>query len=290
MSQLDLHLVATFLAVLDTGNFGAAAKQRGISQGAVSQQISKLESQLGERLIVRSARSCEPTPVGAEFSRHARDLVRLARRAETAVRQRCVVVGASSNIGIYLIQPYLKAFAKRANSVPLDVRIASNPQIASLLDTGELDVAVMEWWDNRPGYHADIWRREALVTIVPPDHPWASLKELPADLLQGVPLLGGETGTGTGRILAEKLGHHNLSTAQQLGSTEAVKQWVKAGLGVSVVLAGTVSQDLADGSLCAIPFADDATSKTLFVIRRSDFLPASPVHQLMACLLENPVL
>lgn len=283
---MDLHQVATFLAVVDSGNFGTAAKQRGISQGAVSQQISKLESRLGVRLLSRSPRRCEPTPVGAEFCRHARDLVRLAQRAETAVRQRSVTLGASSNIGIYLIQPYLKAFSKRSNSVLLDIKIASNPQISSLLNTGELDVAVMEWWDNRPGYHADVWRQEALVAIVPPDHPWASLKELPPDFLQGVPLLGGESGTGTGRILAERLGYNNLSTSQQLGSTEAVKQWVKAGLGVSVVLAGTVSEDVADGSLCAIPFADHPPSKNLYVVWRSDLMPESSAHQLVNCLLD----
>lgn len=285
MNLLDLDQVATFLAVLETGNFGTAAGHRGISQGAVSQQISKLESQLGAHLIIRSTRRCLPTSAGAEFARHARDLLRVSLRAQTAVGKRGAVLGASSNIGIYLIQPYLKEFAKKHAAVQPQVRIASNPEIAALLDSGELDVAAMEWWDDRPGYHAAVWRRENLVAIVAPDHPWASLRELPANLLECVPLLGGEPGTGTGRILAEYLSQKSLPPAQTLGSTEAVKQWVKAGLGVSVVLAGTVSDDVAAGTMCAIPLADRQPSKDLYAIWRRDLLPDNTARRFVDCLL-----
>ena len=58
----------------------------------------------------------------------------------------------------------------------------------------------MEWWDERPGFVSRVWRSEEMVVIVAPDHPWV---DRPVECrVQGVPMLGGEPGTGTGRILA----------------------------------------------------------------------------------------
>lgn len=287
MSTLDLDQVATFIAVIETGNFGAAASHRGLSQGAVSQQIGKLENQLGARLLVRSNRRCTATLAGTEFARYARALLRLSQRAQAAIRQRSAVFGASSNIGIYLIHPYLTEFCKSGDTGQVQVRIASNPDIASLLDNGELDAAAMEWWDDRPGYRAAVWRREEMVVIVAPDHPWAAFQQLPSSYLERAPLLGGEPGTGTGRMLAECLGGRSLATAQQLGSTEAVKQWVKAGLGVSLVLAGTVSDEVANGSLRAIPVSEQKLGKNLYLIWRDDLLPESPALQFIDYLLRK---
>ncbi|MGE0313606.1 MAG: LysR family transcriptional regulator [Lautropia sp.] len=277
--MLDLDQVATFVAVVDSGSFGGAAGCRGISQGAVSQQVGKLESRLGARLLVRSSRQCTATPAGAEFLPHARALLGLASRAERSVRLRSAVFGASSNIGVYLLQPYLREFARRPGAAPVQVRIGSNPEIADLLDAGQIDAAAMEWWDGRPGYHALEWRREALVAIAAPDHPWALLRAVSRARLEQVPLLGGESGTGTGRILAQCWGGTTLRAGEQLGSTEAVKQWVKAGLGVSVVLSGTVASDVADGSLRAIPFAGCRPVKALQVIWRGDLPSTSAARQ-----------
>lgn len=243
--------------------------------------MRKLEAALGVRLIERGVRGCLPTPEGTAFLAYAESLLRLNARAVEALRAHRIAIGASSNIGVYLLQPYIKSyFDNRAGRRPPDIQIHQNPVIADKLDAGEIDVATMEWWDNRPGYVARAWRREELVAIVPPDHPWVELPRLPRAVLQGVPLLGGEPGTGTGRILARYFGAQpgNLQIGMRLGSTEAVKQWVKAGLGVSLVLAGTVAEECREGTLVAIPLDGEPPNKELYVIWRESLAADSPAR------------
>lgn len=192
------------------------------------------------------------------------------------MQQTQVTVGASSNIGTYLLQPYIKAFLETELSpCEVEVMIRQNPVVAEKVENGEVDVAVMEWWDGRSGCNAALWRREELVIIVPPDHSWAGMSAIPASLLTEAPMLGGEPGTGTGRLLTRYLGDavESMKPAMNLGSTEAVKQWVKAGLGVSLVLAGTVEQERRDGSLCVIPLEGEPICKELYVIWRDSLSP-----------------
>ena len=259
-------------------NFRAAARALGLSQGAVSQHVRKLETALGAPLLVRHARGCAPTPEGAEFVSYAESLVRLNARAVAAVMRRRIAVGASSNIGIYLLQPYLKSYLdETGGSHPVDVCIHPNPVVADMLDAGEIEVAAMEWWDRRPGYVARPWRREELVVIVPRGHPWAARSHVSRAMFQGAPILGGEPGTGTGRLLARYFGDaaRDLSVTMRLGSTEAVKQAVKAGLGVSLVLAGTVAAECRAGTLAAVPLEGERPCKELYVIRRASLPPQS---------------
>lgn len=274
--------MASFLAISRLGNFHLAARELGLSQGAISQQLQKLEAQLGVRLIDRDRQGCRLTHDGREFEGHAQHLHRLAANAVNAFRRRPLMLGASSNIGIYLLRPYLRAYGEvLQESSAMEIRIHRNPVIAEKLASGDIDLALMEWWDQRPGYSATLWRKEQLVVIVGPDHPWAGLPSLAPKRLRGVPLLGGEPGTGTGRILMEYLGEDPsmLPAGRRLGSTDAVKQWVKDGMGVSVVLAGTVADEVRAGNLVAIPFEGDPPCKSLYVIWRDTFAAHHPARR-----------
>ncbi|MDX9766429.1 MAG: LysR family transcriptional regulator [Ectothiorhodospiraceae bacterium] len=274
--MLNPQHVATFLALVATRSFHEAARRRGISQAAVSQHIRKLEERLGVRVIDRDLAGCELTPEGTAFLPFAQSLTRLHERALAAVRDRQVTVGASSNIGTYLLQPYVKAFLARTDH-RIEVTIGANPQIAERLENGELDVALLEWWDERPGCEARPWRDEEVVVIAPPDHDWQARSSVTRELLRAAPLLGGEPGTGTGRLLDHYFGDdaQHIRVVRRLGSTEAVKRWVRAGLGVSLVLAGTVEEERADGSLLVLPFEGEPPRKRLHVAWRGGLLPQS---------------
>lgn len=288
--MLNLHHVRSLMAVIEHGNFREAARRLRCSQPAVSQHVRKLEEALQATLIVRDRQSCRPTREAEAFLPYARSLLSLAERAEAAVMRRALTIGASSNIGIYMLQPHVKAFQSNGGAgIDVDLWIGANPAVAEKLEMHEIDVAVMEWWDERPGFTATAWRREPLVAIVPPDHAWAALPAVNLDALLDTPLIGGESGTGTGRVLREALGDaaERLQVGTQLGSTEAVKHAVAAGLGVSLVLQSAVNDEVRAGSLRALPLADMPLEKSLFVIERDGQPAGAPASRFAESLLRT---
>lgn len=289
---MKFEYVESFLAVVHTGSFRQAAKHLGISQPAVSQHIKKLEACLNTQLIIRDRKGNQLTPAAQKLLPYAESLILLTQRAVSALESTKLRIGASSNIGIYLLPPYLKYHLEQyGNSYEVDLVIDTNPVIANQLETGLVDIALMEWWDNRPGFTAQLWQSEELVFIVPPIHPWRNLPKVPKAYLENIQMLGGERGTGTGRLLRQFFGNqvHKIQISMQLGSTEAVKRSVQAGLGVSIVLSKSVTQEVQAGLLHAISIDLDGKTlrKELFVICRSSLSFNSPVHQFTQMLLNK---
>lgn len=289
---MNFEYVESFLAVVHTGSFRQAAKQLGISQPAVSQHIKNLEASLNTQLIIRDRKGNQLTPAAQKLLPYAESLILVIERAVSALKSTKLRIGASSNIGIYLLPPYLKHhFELYDNSYEVDLVIDANPVIADKLETGLVDIALMEWWDNRPGFTSQLWQSEELVFIVPPNHPWQNLPKVPKAYLENIEMLGGEKGTGTGRLLQQFFGEqvHKMRISMQLGSTEAVKRAVQAGLGVSIVLSKSVTQEVQAGLLYAIPIDVDNKSlrKELFVIWRNSISCKNPVHQFTQILLNE---
>jgi DNA-binding transcriptional LysR family regulator len=287
--MLNLQFVETFLAVVRTGSFRRAGETLGYAQPTVSQHIRKLERALNVPLIVRRPNGCAPTAEAETFLPYAESLIRVTRQAESALSGRRLAVGASSNVGIYLLQPHLRAFQQSVSpDTAVELVLGTNPQIAAKLAAAEVDVAVMEWWSDVAGWRAQRWRREPLVVIVPPGHPWARLAGLPVGHLRGAPMIGGEPGTGTGRILRGALGPlgRELRVVCELGSTEAVKQAVKAGRGVSIVFANAVVDEVKARSLVALELDGIDLAKDLYVAHRDNLPASAPARRFAGLLLD----
>lgn len=279
--MIDLECVVTFLAVVNHGGFREASKHTGLAQPTVSQHIKRLEHSLNASLIQRSNAGCKLSHKGHQFLPYAQQLMRIHERIEASFIETELLVGASSNAGIYLLQPYIKAYwdmhvkshpDSQLQPPPLKLSIGSNTDVMKRLNNYEIDVAVLEWWDHRPGYQARLWRSEELVAIVPISHPWAKRSSIPSAWIKGHALLGGEAGSGTGRLLREYWGKDadTISISMQLGSTEAVKNAVQAGLGISLVMACSVEDEVQSGRLVALHFDDKPPAKNLYLISRQD--------------------
>jgi DNA-binding transcriptional LysR family regulator len=279
VSGVNAAQVAAYLAVIDTGGFRSAAAQLGVTQGAVSQQVRRLETEVGANLIQRSGAGCRPAPGTEAFVRYARTLADVADRAARLFRDPELVVGAASNIGTYLLQPMVKAISD-AHTGRYRIRqyLGTNSDVLDRLVLGAVDVAVTEWWDHRPGFEATRWREEELVVIAGPGHRWWQRGSVPIADLAGQTILGGEPASGTGTLLRAVLGHAaaRLPPAVNLGSTAAVKEAVHAGLGVSLVLAASVQSEVASGRLRTLSLDGPALRKSLWIARPAALVPADP--------------
>lgn len=266
--RLNLEQVESWLTLVENGSFRATAKQLSLSQPTVTQHIQRLEAQIGGRLIERSTRGCVPTALGRRLAPIARSLL----NADTQASQMLSPpprLGACSNIGVYLLPQLLASFCARHPRPAL--RIGTNPEILEAIATEQVDIGLLEWWVPRPGMIAIPWRQEPMVVIAPPGHAWAARPAVTFSDLRDTQMIGGEPGTGTGRLLREMLSNGVALPApsMELGSTEAVKRSVAAGLGISVVLASSCASEIREGRLLACRLEPEVY-KTLWLARRAD--------------------
>lgn len=286
---MNLTQIAAYVAVIDAGGFRAAASRLGVTQGAVSQHIRRLEVELGATVVQRDPVRCVPTPAHAAFERYARTLLDVSERATKLFSDPELVVGSSSNIGTYLLQPLIKSIGE-AHTDLYRIRqvIGTNSDIVDRLASGEVDVAFTEWWDQRPGFEATPWRDEPLMVIVGPAHQWAGRRSVPVDDLAQETMLGGEPASGTGTLLRNVLGDDagKLPATVNLGSTAAVKSAVTAGLGVSLVLAASTSEEVASGQLHALALEGPQLRKRLWVVHRSALVPTDPAAAFTRAIMD----
>lgn len=143
----------SLVAIVQTGSFQSAARALGLAQPTVSQHLQKLEEQVGVTLVQRSRSGCQPTTRALAFMPHATALLDMHARALEALHGNRERVGASSNIGTYLLQPFVRNYLTTANERgEVDLRIAANPDVADQLLAGQLDAAIMEWWLPHPDF------------------------------------------------------------------------------------------------------------------------------------------
>jgi DNA-binding transcriptional LysR family regulator len=188
-----------------------------------------------------------------------------------------LTIAASTNIGTYHLPRILRRFQANAGAPEVRVSIGTNQEVYRRIEKDEADVGLTEWWDQREGLSALQWHEEPLMVIVPRDHPWASRKSVTPRELLATPMIGGEAGTGTASILRSMFAEaKDLHVSMTLGSTEAVKQAVIAGLGISLVMKTAVENEMADGRLVALPVSGRKIKKPLFAVHQRGVVSASP--------------
>ncbi len=281
--MINLIHVRSFLAVVDTKGIRAAARVLELAPSTVVDHVKQLEADLSAPLVVRDYGAATPTPQGARFLPFARALMSTASRARDLMHHPLLRLAAASNIGIYMLQPPLAAF-QRETGIKVELWIGSNPLVAERLARGEADLAAMEWWDDRSGFAANTWAREPLVVIVAPGHRWADRGKVSVGEISSEPMLGGEPGSGTGRLLREQLGSiaEQLRTVSGFGSTEAVKRAVRAGRGISIVMKSAVTDEVASRQIIALSIEGVELIKEIKFVVPDQLPPTAPAMTFLA--------
>lgn len=291
---LTLHRLELFLSVLDTGGVARAAVARRLSQPAVSEHVRGLESFFGVRLFERAGRGVRPTNAARllePFVRQALGL--LTSAAQTAVELRglrvgAVAVGASTTPGTYLLPAVLGRFHIAHPDIALTLRIGDTREIEQWVAAGRVELGVIGEAPVRPGIVAEPWVKDELVAIVARRHPLARRRSIRAAALASDPYISREEGSSTRGIAEQFFGELGvvLRPAMELGSTEAVREAVAAGLGVSVVSRHAVRP--GDPRVVALHFQGRRWVRDLLAIRREG-APLSPAAaRLRELLLPGP--
>lgn len=256
---MDPHLVV-FKAVADKKSFSQAAKSLHISQPAISLQIQSLEENLGARLFDRNNKRVALTQAGKIFYKYATQIIEMYEQAQKEIAELTglvkgkINIGASLTIGEYVIPKIAGHFIKDHPEVNINIGIANTEEITKQLLTNTIDIGLVEGYIKHTDLIAEKFMDDELVVIVPVDHPWAKREFISVDNLLSQPFILRESGSGTRDIMEKKLNEHSiyindLQVAMELGSTQAIKEAVSVGLGISIISKWTIKNDLKFNNL-----------------------------------------
>ena len=273
---LNLHLLRMFATVVRTGSFSRAAEALHVSQPAISKGVADFELQIGCRLLDRVPKGVRPTREGQALMRHAEVLFAAERAAEEEMRslrnlgEGSLRIGASTTIASYMLAEYLGLFHNAYPNIDLHIISANTREIADLTIGHEIDIALVEGPIKDENLITTPWRTDVMELIVGPNHPFATATT-PIDhrALAMETLIVREPGSGSREIVTKALADHGVEPRHtlEIGSTEAIKQAVAAGLGVSIVSTAAVPDQLAQGRLKIISIRDLNIERQLWQLK-----------------------
>lgn len=281
---LNLHHLRVFAAVAEQRGFSRAAVALRISQPAVSKAVRQLERRIGVPLLERAGRASRLTAAGEQLAARARELFAVETAAEEELRALrgleagSLRVGASTTVATYLLPPILARFHDAHPAIALRVVSANTRTITRALLERRLDVALVEGPVEHPRVRARRWRSDELVLIAPPDHRLVSRRSVDVHELTAERFVVREAGSGTREVAERALAKSGVRPAVglQLGSTEAVKQAVAAGLGLAIVSRYAAEDQLALGSVALVRLRGVELERTLSELRLEGREPSAP--------------
>jgi DNA-binding transcriptional LysR family regulator len=274
---LNLHLLRLFATVARTGSFSRAAESLHISQPAISKSVRDFELQVGCRLLDRGPQGVRPTREGEALARHAAVLFAAERAAEEELQamrglhQGSLRIGASTTIATYMIPEYLGAFNQAHPGIELNILSANTQAIADHLISHEIDIALVEGPVDDHNLVSEPWRTDAMVLIAAPDHPFARAGgPVSLDALKHETLIVREQGSGSLQVVSDALHARGVVPARTLevGGTEAIKQVVAANVGVAIVSAATIKDQVELGKLHVVELNDFTIERTLWQLKK----------------------
>ncbi|GHB83800.1 MULTISPECIES: LysR family transcriptional regulator [Streptomyces] len=281
---MEIRLLVTFEKVATVLSFTQAAAELKYAQSSVTSQIRALESSLGVQLFDRLGSHIRLTEAGDRLVPYARQIIELSEEARAAVvgteePSGTLTVGTMESLTSYRLSPLLELFHHRYPGVRLSMRPTLGDETRQALRQGTYDVGfLMERETEHAGLEVTLLAEEPLALVAAPGHPLAGAAVSAvstADLVRE-PLLATEPGCAYRDLFEEELNTRSAEPVSfmEFGTIEATKRAAAAGLGIALLPAVTVAEELADGRLVALRWEPPFTLSTQLAWRSGKRLPA----------------
>jgi DNA-binding transcriptional LysR family regulator len=277
---MDLRRLEIFAKVAEIGSFSRAADALSLTQPTVSEHVRGLEDELGVQLLDRLGRGAAPTRAGILFLGYAQRLLALAREARQAIDQFQGRTSGELTVGY--------------PEISISLLIGDSRQVTEWVDGGRVEVGVV---GARPATRTVEWRELAsdeLVVVVPAGHRWFDFSTVTVAALRAEPLVLRERGSGSRQALERALEEAGLALGAfrvvgEMGSTQAIKQAVRAGVGVSLISRRAVADECRARLLHCVAVKDLRVSRSFYLVTHRD-RSRSPLAAAFLEFLESQVL
>jgi LysR family transcriptional regulator, hydrogen peroxide-inducible genes activator len=290
---MELSQLRYVAAVADSGNFTRAAVRLDIAQPSLSQQIIKLEKELGHKLFHRLGRKAVLTEAGKVFLERAR---RILFEVEGATKElgdhpsleRKITVGAIPTLAPYVLPELIKRCQKRYPNLQVNIREDFKKTLIAELLEGELDMALVALPVADPSIHVDVLWKEPLMLTVSVDHPLASKPRVTgADLAAENFILLGSSSSLAAQVRRFCGDHHfEPRIGSQCAQVATVKALVGNGAGISILPRGARTDDDRDW-LAYISLSDSEPTREIAVLRHMQRYQSRGAEQFLSLLREE---
>ena len=274
---MDFEQLETFLQVARHSSFSRAAEKRFRTQPAISSQIRALEEEVGAKLLDRSGGKVSITASGKLFQKYAEEILEARKAVLTAIAETErvprgeIIVGANEGTCLHILPEVFAEFKKQYPDVAVNITRADYGKILDSVIDNSVDFGFVSLPVSDSRLTVVLIHRDELVVIAPPRHPLAKLKSAPICEVAKFPLVMPKAGHT--RDALEELFHENKlkpQYAMELDSSELLKRFIAADVGVGFIARSNVQEDVQAKVLVAIPMAETPIRRDLALIFRKD--------------------
>lgn len=278
---MEFRKLEVFCKVVELKSFTRAAEATYLSQPTISEHIRGLENELGQKLFNRLGKEVEITPVGEVLYKYAVEIMKKQQEAIQAVAHFSgtlagkISIGCGTIPGTYILPELISSFHHVHPLTKAILRITSSRIIADKVLSGELEFGIVgARWNEKKLIWSEIFTDE-LILAVHPEHRLADKHEVSLQTAMQFPFVLREPESGTRRVFAhilenEGIRENELKVIAEIGSTAAVKEAVKAGIGASVLSKRAVSDDLNCGKLVTLSIQGQDMRRSFFLVQRKN--------------------
>ncbi|TNF90547.1 MAG: LysR family transcriptional regulator [Gammaproteobacteria bacterium] len=271
------HTVAKLLS------FTKAAEALHMTQPAVTFQVRQLEEYFNTRLFDRTHNKVNLTPAGERVAEFAERIFDLYSEMENSVRDLtgeisgALTIGASTTIAEYMLPALLGEFKTRYPEVNLRLKVSNSEGIVSMVEHNVIDLGVVESPVSNKNLIVEVCHDDQLVVIAAPDH---ELVKRGGPVMAGeivkYPFISREEGSGTREVIMQYLMDENVNPNEmnlslELGSPEAIKGAVEAGMGITIISRSIIDKELKLNTLCELQLDPPLSRPFSFVRQRQKF-------------------
>lgn len=259
-------------------NMTKVAKSLYISQPSVSQAIQELEEELGVKVFDRIGKRLSLTYEGEVYFNYVRRILNLYDEGIENIKkinnkeQGRIVIGASTTIGIYMLPDIIKDFVSVNKGVEISLIIENTKNIEKMILQNKIDFAFVEGKvHSEEIIYKKIWEDE-LVFIEPYEHEWTNKTFIKKEDVSKEKFIMREKGSGTREIVESYLKDKGIEyeVFMELGSTEAIKRSVEAGLGIGCVSNQCIGEEIKSKKISKITFNEEKIKRNLLLVVHKD--------------------
>jgi LysR family transcriptional regulator, transcriptional activator of the cysJI operon len=292
---MQIESLKVFCDLAETESFTKAAQINAVTQSAVSQQISALERTFKSLLIERSKKKFRLTREGQVLYEYSKQIIQTYESLHSKLQELKDIISGTIrvatiySIGLHDLPPYIKRFMKSYPTVNIHVEYRRANQVYDDVFSNVVDLGLVAYPVKDPKLEIIPLRKEPLVLICHPQHPFAKLKTVKLKALAGQKIIGFEPDIPTRKALDKILKEYGVEVkhVMEFDNVETVKRAVEIDAGISIVPQGTITQEIAKQTLVALPIEDGDFFRPLAAIYKKNKVLSPAMKQFLTILKEN---